>query len=539
MSDFDIEVVFHHRGKFLNDGSFRYHGGDTSTLVVDIDRWSYFEILAILREMRYINVKELWYSLGGCVLEDRLELLSDDIRAMHIVSIALLNGKAHLFVVHMVSELDYINMLQYDVAEQGEDGEDSEGQGEGGEDSEVGEVGEDGEGADDGEVGDVGDDGHWTEDGLFVEVGEDGQGADDGEVGEVGDVGEVGEEGEGGDDGEVGQVGDVVEVGEDGEGADDGEVGQVGDVGEVGEEGKGVNDGEVGQVGEDGEGVDDVGEVGEIGEDGEGAEDAEVGDVSEVGHETKGVEDMQEEFDVSSWIRSDEEAFVSEDEFVDVGVHDDEQLEQQDCEGSVFVEMGTGNGCTTSNWSGLQVFEINHACNIVEKFVVDVDKRDCSCRKWTVTGIPCCDALTAMRFLNINPEDYIPNWFRTSTYEETYIALIFHMNGPEQWQKTSYANVLPPPNRVYPGRPRKNGRLESWEQKRDDTQLRQTGIPKRCGICRQLGHKITNCPQAQHQQATTHSTQPSEQQDHEATPLPTQASQITQEPQTDHTTTTL
>ncbi|XP_052726016.1 uncharacterized protein LOC128194445 [Vigna angularis] len=186
-----------------------------------------------------------------------------------------------------------------------------------------------------------------------------------------------------------------------------------------------------------------------------------------------------------------------------------------------------------------------------------INKRDCSCRKWTVTGIPCCHALTAMWFLNINPEDYIPNWFRTSTYEETYIPLIFPVNGLELWKRTSYADVLPPPNRVLPGRPRKKRRLESWEQKRDDTQLGQTGIPKRCGIYRQLGHRRTNCPQAQHQQATTHSTQPSEQQhheatplptqaslntqqqDHKATPLPTQASQITQEPQTDHTTTTL
>ncbi|KAG2376945.1 uncharacterized protein HKW66_Vig0175180 [Vigna angularis] len=75
--------------------------------------------------------------------------------------------------------------------------------------------------------------------------------------------------------------------------------------------------------------------VGEVGQDGEGAEDAEVGqvgDVGEVDHETEGAEDMQEEFDVSSWIRSDEEAFVSEDEFMDVGVHVDEQLEHQDCE---------------------------------------------------------------------------------------------------------------------------------------------------------------------------------------------------------------
>ncbi|XP_014490739.1 uncharacterized protein LOC106753445 [Vigna radiata var. radiata] len=48
------------------------------------------------------------------------------------------------------------------------------------------------------------------------------------------------------------------------------------------------------------------------------------------------------------------------------------------------------------NWSGLQVFEIRHTSNLAEKYVVDVDKRDCSCRKWILTEIPCCHALTTM-----------------------------------------------------------------------------------------------------------------------------------------------
>ncbi|XP_022633170.1 sodium/potassium/calcium exchanger 1-like isoform X1 [Vigna radiata var. radiata] len=69
--------------------------------------------MAILKETGYRNVKELWYSLGGPLLEDRLELLSDDKGACHVVNIAIMNGQAHLFVVHMVSQPDYIHMLEY------------------------------------------------------------------------------------------------------------------------------------------------------------------------------------------------------------------------------------------------------------------------------------------------------------------------------------------------------------------------------------------------------------------------------------------
>ncbi|WVY97002.1 hypothetical protein V8G54_029153 [Vigna mungo] len=896
-----VEVVFlrSEKGekKFVNDGSFRYHGGDTSTLVINTDRWSYFEILAILKEMGYRNVKELWYSLGGRVLEDRLELLSDDKGAMHVVTIALLNGKAHLFVVHMVSKPDYIHMLQYDIGEHGEDGKEigklgEEGQKEGGEVEE--------HGNEDAEVGEHGHEAADAEPDEVEEVGEygDGDGAEDGEVGGgVGedvvsreenvqeDVGEYGQ-GDGGENGEVGcGVGDDVVVAEENVQEDAGEYGQ-GDDGENGEVGCGVGD-DVVDAGEYGQG--DGGEDAEVGcgvgddidaseenvqKDVEGAEDAEVGcgvgddvvvaeenvqeDAGEYGQGDGGEdggEYVQEEFDVSSLIGYDEEAFVSEDDLVDVGVHADEQLEDQDCEGSevevgpqscmhrlgaylilnenliivaVFMQVmtqmmkhldmeilrssqsptyGIHNGrklkisksdkrricvkccgsqgkcpwyaycayrssqttwqlrkiidrhtcsrefnislvynnqgkamatakidgcfkqkyerlydyahellrsnpgstvkvkvkrngdkvifnrmcvfqsmsiihldgcflkgkyedelltaiardvenketwtwflewligdlrgrglcsrCTSvsdqqkgllpaiqqlfpsvdqrfcvrhiyanfrkkfpdinlrqllqmkdvneeafkhligipprfwskSRFSGrpscdtlmnniseafnsvildargkpiitmleeirsylmkrwasnkekitslkvsfapkfkrdyrrsyrrhnigylrLQVFEIRHTSNIVEKYVVDVEKRDCSCAKWTVTGIPCCHALTVMR--------------------------------------TSYPDILPPPNRVLPGRPRKKRRLKSWEQMRDDTQLGQAGIPNRCGICRQLGHRRTNCPQAsqhQHHQAIADPTQASEQQDHQPTPHPNQESQ--------------
>ncbi|KOM48861.1 hypothetical protein LR48_Vigan07g256500 [Vigna angularis] len=207
-----------------------------------------------------------------------------------------------------------------------ERGEDGEGKLVEGVEEERGEDGE-GEGVEDGLVGDVGHDGDKTKDGLFGDVGEEGEG---------GDVAEFGEQGEGGDDGEVGQGGeggDDGEVGQGGEGAEDAEVG---DVSELGEEGEG---GDVSELGEEGEGGDD-------GEVGQGAEGAEVGDVGEVGRETEGADEVQEKFDFSSWIGSDEEAPLSEDEFVDV----DEQLEQQNCEGNGFVEMGTRSGCTTSNF---------------------------------------------------------------------------------------------------------------------------------------------------------------------------------------------
>ncbi|XP_047183061.1 uncharacterized protein LOC124849203 [Vigna umbellata] len=135
-------------------------------------------------------------------------------------------------------------------------------------------------------------------------------------------------------------------------------------------------------------------------------------------------------------------------------------------------------------WSGHKIFEVRHTSMIDEKYVVDIDKVECSCRKWTLTGIPCYHALVDMNCLNINGEDYVPNWFRRSTYQETYITIIYPVNGHHLWEMTSQPDVLPPPKRVLPGRPKKKRRLEAWELKKDDTQLNQNGTHKRGSMCR-------------------------------------------------------
>jgi len=50
MDDENFEVVYHHGGRIVNDGSLKYVG-DSSTLFCDLGRWSFFEIMSILREM--------------------------------------------------------------------------------------------------------------------------------------------------------------------------------------------------------------------------------------------------------------------------------------------------------------------------------------------------------------------------------------------------------------------------------------------------------------------------------------------------------
>jgi len=113
MSEDGFEVVVHHSEHFVRNGKLWYDDGERVTWLCDPDTWSYFKILNGLKELGHINPKELWYSVGGeSMFEDRLVLLVDDKWAMHMATIAMINGVVHLYVVHMMTEPKLINMIE-------------------------------------------------------------------------------------------------------------------------------------------------------------------------------------------------------------------------------------------------------------------------------------------------------------------------------------------------------------------------------------------------------------------------------------------
>ena len=130
MSNDLFEMVVHHDGHFINNGALEYIG-DTSTWSCDPNRWSYFEIVDIVKQIGYMDIKELWYAIGlGSFLSKKFHLLCDDIGAMDMVHIGKRWGQIHLFVVHTISKVEIVEMLEYLTKYQ--ENCEGEGQGKGG-----------------------------------------------------------------------------------------------------------------------------------------------------------------------------------------------------------------------------------------------------------------------------------------------------------------------------------------------------------------------------------------------------------------------
>jgi len=90
-----------------------------------------------------------------------------------------------------------------------------------------------------------------------------------------------------------------------------------------------------------------------------------------------------------------------------------------------------------------------------ETFAVNLLRRECSCRKCLVTGLPCCHAIACIKNQSIDIDQYVPDWFRKEKYEACYMPIIYPANRQALWRRTEYADLQPPPIKRQPRRPKK------------------------------------------------------------------------------------
>lgn len=110
-----------------------------------------------------------------------------------------------------------------------------------------------------------------------------------------------------------------------------------------------------------------------------------------------------------------------------------------------------------------------------------------------LTGIPCCHAVASCIFAKQDPENLIPDCYRVEKYEACYRPIIYPPNGKNLWVSTPYSDILPPPLRKLPGRPKRKRNKDGDEKARDSSLVSRKGMPARCSTCKQPGHNKTSC----------------------------------------------
>ncbi|KAK7258746.1 hypothetical protein RIF29_24331 [Crotalaria pallida] len=112
-----FRVHVHHGGHFVS-GNRSLYLGHVSLWNCDPDRWSFFEIFDIAREMNYEQVDTIWYK----DLDNNIQQIVDDEGAEEVANIAMAKGSSHLYLLHPVSQPILVGELPASGPQQNDSG---------------------------------------------------------------------------------------------------------------------------------------------------------------------------------------------------------------------------------------------------------------------------------------------------------------------------------------------------------------------------------------------------------------------------------
>ncbi|XP_021729828.1 uncharacterized protein LOC110696800 [Chenopodium quinoa] len=128
------------------------------------------------------------------------------------------------------------------------------------------------------------------------------------------------------------------------------------------------------------------------------------------------------------------------------------------------------------------------------KYVVNLAQRTCTCNAWKMSDIPYKHAIVAIWKKVDEPEEYVSEYFRKSTYANAYQFLLEPLNGPQEWP-TSLNTVIPPPLKKVNHRP-KTKRKPSVREVTEKVKPKKLGVAMNCSLCGVQGHNKTTCKNA-------------------------------------------
>jgi len=70
------------------------------------------------------------------------------------------------------------------------------------------------------------------------------------------------------------------------------------------------------------------------------------------------------------------------------------------------------SGGWTATWHSDDDLALFGVTNGIETYIVNLLSRTCACRKWQLTGVPCCHVIPCIWYNQKNPEDYVSYYYR-------------------------------------------------------------------------------------------------------------------------------
>nr|KAJ0189690.1 hypothetical protein LSAT_V11C800424920 [Lactuca sativa] len=118
----------------------------------------------------------------------------------------------------------------------------------------------------------------------------------------------------------------------------------------------------------------------------------------------------------------------------DVGAYDYLIKRDPNCWSRDFFKVGIGcdameNGVSESFNVAIEEARKKPLITMLE----DIRKRECGCRGWQLTGIPRVHAICAISSLNLDPEEFVADWFTKYAFLRAYEYTIHPLKDSNLW----------------------------------------------------------------------------------------------------------
>ncbi|XP_050224634.1 uncharacterized protein LOC126674254 [Mercurialis annua] len=119
-------------------------------------------------------------------------------------------------------------------------------------------------------------------------------------------------------------------------------------------------------------------------------------------------------------------------------------------------------------------------------FIVDLEDKTCTCRKFQLDGIPCPHAMAILKEMNQEPYKFCSRYYKKETLLKTYEATVYPIEDQKMWaipEEVTEMIVETPLGRTKSGRPKKR-RFKSISENSNNG---------RCSRCKLYGHNRKTC----------------------------------------------
>ncbi|XP_060190552.1 uncharacterized protein LOC132619770 [Lycium barbarum] len=123
------------------------------------------------------------------------------------------------------------------------------------------------------------------------------------------------------------------------------------------------------------------------------------------------------------------------------------------------------------------------------RFMIFLENKTCSCRKFQIDEIPCPHAWAVIKSKNLTVDDYCSDLYKSKIVVKTYDVPVHPLPDESEWKIPTYISnkvVLPPKYKRPPGRPKK----------KRNKPLMELLLGKRrnsYSTCGHLGHNRRSC----------------------------------------------